>query len=229
MIYKEFTSDTLSRIREDVKKYNSISFIQFDPQVDFERITYGRKLIRHENTTGLFLEIDGHPIGFADGDFGPEGDTVFAYLLISFPACDMNYEFIAYRYNPDKFFLFKNSRLLGSLNGQFVSDLTQVSRWELVVDDKKSGFVEVPDHVTRDCLEIEFDTPRDSIPITIFPPPKYTDFISAINYYLRRTFMLPLGENMDFVMPDHADYSSLKEQELFFCSFIFFRTMVFRQ
>lgn len=229
MVYKDFSSETVDQVRTELEKRQSGIIAPFDPQVDFGRIVFSRQKLRHESIKGCFLENAGYPVGITGGKLGVESEAIFAYMLIAFPASDLNYEFIAYRYNPDKFFLFKNGRLTGSLNGQFVSDLRQVNKWEMIVDEKRSGHLDVPSNVLPRIMEVEFENTRPPVPLTTYPPPMYTGFMSALNYYIRRTFAFSLGTNDDYVFPEVPEFNSVKEAEIYFCGFIFFRMMVFSQ
>ena len=77
-------------------------------------------------------------------------------------------------------------------------------------------------------LELEFKDGRPAAELSIASPPKYHDFISAVNYHVRKSFGLSLGPNRDLVFVSRPEWRSLREAELIFASFVFFRLLVFR-
>ncbi len=226
-MYKEYESELLKKVRAQVESHCDRSFAPIDPDTDLERIAFSRPLDR-EKCNAYFLELNGKPTGYTEGGMGDDTDSAYAYQLIAMPGSDINYELIAYRYNRDKFFLFRNSRLIGYLEGSFTTSLDEVTTWNFMINDKLRGTVKVNDAMLREKqLALQFNDKREPIFFRTEPLPPYSDFFSALAYYFNAYVALSRPSSKDFVFSELPESASAAEMELIFCAFVFFRSLVF--
>ena len=226
-MYKEYDSELLTKIRAQVENRCKGRFYAIELDVDLSRVAYSRPIDRHD-CNAYILEADGGAVGYTEGGFGTEGDSVYAYLLNAFPRAECNYEFISYRYNRDKVFLFSDGKLIGYLKGGFESDLEAIKSWDFYLNDWLTGTVKVNAAMRRDNqLALRFTDGRDPIFCKLEPPPLYTDLASALNYFCNTFLLFNRPPSNDFVFVEPPDFDSIPEMELIFCAFVFFRSMVF--
>ncbi len=222
-MYKEYESELLEKTRAAVEERCRRRFFPVDPDTDLERIAFS-----HPAGNTCLLELNGHPVGFCAGAMGVETDSAYAYQLTALPGADINYEVISYRYNRDKFFVFRNGRLIGYLEGSFSQELSGISCWNFMINETKKGCVNVNDAMLREKrLALQFAARREPIFFRTEAPPSYTDFLSAMAYFFNRYIALSRPASSDFVFMEVPESASAAEMELIFCAFVFFRVLVF--
>ncbi|MDD3118800.1 MAG: hypothetical protein PHQ27_06460, partial [Victivallales bacterium] len=220
-MYKEYDSDILKQIRERVEKLHQAFWVPLEPDADLARIVFGSRL-EIPGGNGWMLELDGVPVGYAAGAMGTEHDSVYAYQLIAFPGAEVDYEIIAYRYNRDQFFLFRNARPIGYLKGAFAASPAEITEWNFMLNERCFGTVAVNAAMLRDeRLALCFADAREPIFFRLAPPPCYTDFRGALKYWLERMTLLPRSPGHDTVISDYPAQASAVEREVIFAAFVF--------
>lgn len=226
MNYKDFSSPVIDRIREAGNAAEKYGETGFEPAEDLPLISFG---IRREDDLirSCPLLKHGLPAGVALGGFGLEDDPAILYLLLVFPAAGANYEIISYRYSRDKFFIFRDGKLIGQIRGDYTSDLDEVKKWEVMCGEDNSGVVPVPPAWSKlATLSAELADRQCDLEYKLFPPPRYRNWLERFLTGLSVGIWIP-PLPPDPVLRGRPRFRSRTEGELYFCIFVFFRVMVF--